>query len=222
MGCAGSTPELKETIAEVPASTFGVRQPGDLNAGIVEMQYAVRGKVVESAAGLQAKLDQGDTLPFDALVPCNIGNPHAVKQQPVTFYREVASALYHPRLMQEGVLERSGLYPKDVLERARAYQNATGGNGVGAYTESIGLKMVREQVATFIESRDGFPADPKHLALTTGASEGVKRTIGALVRGPYDAVLIPRPQYPLYSASITMAGGQAVYYDLDEAKGWTV
>ena len=32
--------------------------------------------------------------------------------------------------------------------------------------------------------------------------------------------MIPRPQYPLYSAALTMAGGIAVYYDLDESAGW--
>ena len=73
-----------------------------------------------AAAALQAKLDRKATgLQFDSLVPCNIGNPHAVKQPPVTFYREVASALYHPRLMLDGDLEKTGLYPSDVLARAR-------------------------------------------------------------------------------------------------------
>jgi aspartate/methionine/tyrosine aminotransferase len=190
---------------------------------MVNMEYAVRGKVVNKAAELQSRLEAGEAPgDFTELVRCNIGNPHAVKQPPVSFYREVASALYHPKLMEKGVLDGSGLYAADVLQRAREYHACTGGNGMGAYTDSIGLKLVREQVAAFIEERDGYPCNPAHLALTTGASEGVKRTLGALVRGPHDAILIPRPQYPLYSASVTMFGGRAVYYDLDESVGWTV
>lgn len=213
-GCSSKAPA---------SSSTGIRDVTDLHQGIVNMEYAVRGKVVIKAAELQKRLAAGEAPgDFKELVPCNIGNPHAVKQPPVSFYREVASALYHPKLNEEGVLDASGLYAPDVLERAREYHACTGGNGVGAYTDSIGLKLVREQVAAFIEERDGFPCNPAHLALTTGASEGVKRTIGALIRGPYDAILIPRPQYPLYSASVTMAGGQAVYYDLDESRGWTV
>ena len=33
-------------------------------------------------------------------------------------------------------------------------------------------------------------------------------------------MLIPRPQYPLYSAALTMVGGRIVYYDMHEEKGW--
>ena len=48
----------------------------------------------------------------------------------------------------------------------------------------------------------------------------MKRCIGALVRTARDGIMIPKPQYPLYSAAITMVGGRAVYYSLaEEARG---
>ena len=189
---------------------------------IVAAKYAVRGTVVQRAAELKRALADGEALPFDELILCNIGNPHAVKQQPITFYRQVAAAMYMPELASDPQkLVASGLFPADVVERAQEYLKATGGSGVGSYTDSIGLQLVREQVAEFIQARDGFPADPGSITLTTGASEGVKRWIGALIAGERDGVMIPRPQYPLYSAALTMSGGIAVYYDLDEAKGWT-
>ena len=186
------------------------------------MEYAVRGRVVIKAGELKARLEKGEALPFKELVYCNIGNPHAVRQQPITFYREVVSALYHPQLLDDDFASTCGGFSTEVVERARAYHHATSGAGVGAYTDSIGLALVREQVAAFIEARDGYPCEPSHLALTTGASEGVKRALGALVRGPSDGVLIPCPQYPLYSATLTMCGGTAVYYALDESRAWTV
>ena len=34
-------------------------------------------------------------------------------------------------------------------------------SGIGAYTGSKGLLMVRQSIARFIEERDGFPADPE-------------------------------------------------------------
>lgn len=37
-----------------------------------------------------------------------------------------------------------------------------------------------------------------------------------------DAWLVPIPQYPLYSATLTLYGGQLVPYELDEAKGWAL
>ena len=194
----------------------------DLPIAITSMEYAVRGRVAIKAGELKSRLNRGEALPFKELIYCNIGNPHAVKQQPITFYREVASALYHPRLLEDDFASACCGFSDEVIERARAYHHATTGAGVGAYTDSIGLSLVREQVAAFIEARDGYPCEPAHLALTTGASEGVKRALGALVRGPNDGVLIPCPQYPLYSATLTMCGGTAVYYELDEAAAWTV
>jgi alanine transaminase len=111
--------------------------------------------------------------------------------------------------------------PSDVVTRAKEYLAATGQNGVGAYTHSNGLAMVRRQVAAFIEKRDGFPCDVNRLALTTGASEGVKRCISALIKEG-QGLMIPCPQYPLYSASLAMCGGELVYYNLDESKNWSV
>ena len=43
-----------------------------------------------------------------------------------------------------------------------------------------------------------------------------------LVRGPNDGVMIPIPQYPLYSALITLNGGTQINYYLDESKNWSL
>ena len=52
-------------------------------------RYAVRGTVAVRAGELKGALARGDTLPFDKLTLCNIGNPHAVQQKPITYYRQV-------------------------------------------------------------------------------------------------------------------------------------
>jgi len=44
--------------------------------------------------------------------------------------------------------------------------------------------------------------------------------MAALIAAPNDAIMIPIPQYPLYSALITLYGGQQVGYYLDEESGW--
>ena len=69
----------------------------------------------------------------------------------------------------------------DVVRRAREYLEATSG-GCGAYTDSPGLPLVRQQVAEFLRKRDGYEADAKSIQLTTGASEAVKRAISALIQ----------------------------------------
>lgn len=78
--------------------------------------------------------------------------------------------------------------------------------GVGGYTDSRGNTMIRNEVADFIAARDGARPDPDAIFLTDGASTGVKMLLQALIRDERDAVLVPIPQYPLYSASCTLFG----------------
>lgn len=54
-------------------------------------------------------------------------------------------------------------------------------------------------------------------AAADGASVGVRACLNALIRGPHDGVLVPIPQYPLYSASIALYQGALVGYELVRA-----
>ena len=45
---------------------------------------------------------------------------------------------------------------------------------VGSYTDSIGLRIVREHVAQFITKRDGYAADPDSIFLTNGGATGIR------------------------------------------------
>jgi aspartate/methionine/tyrosine aminotransferase len=55
-----------------------------------------------------------------------------------------------------------------------------------------------------LAARDGHPADPEQIFLTDGASSGVKMGLATLIRDENDGILTPVPQYPLYSATITL------------------
>jgi len=76
-------------------------------------------------------------------------------------------------------------------------------------------------VAAYLERRDGFAANPADLFCTNGASAGITYCIQCLGSRASDGILIPIPQYPLYSAQITLNGGTAVPYYLDEAADWS-
>jgi aspartate/methionine/tyrosine aminotransferase len=98
---------------------------------------------------------------------------------------------------------------------------------LGAYSESQGIAVVRDEVAEFLEERDGHKADASNIFLTNGASEGVRHCMQMLLRTPADnggkkdGILCPIPQYPLYSALTALLDGELVPYLLDEAKGWS-
>ena len=75
-------------------------------------------------------------------------------------------------------------------------------------------------MAEFIARRDGIPASKDDIILTDGASKGVQSALLALLKGPHDGVMIPIPQYPLYSATIALYGGKQIGYYMDEENGW--
>ena len=92
----------------------------------------------------------------------------------------------------------------------------------GAYTgNSKGYAGVRRTVADFINRRDNVSdAHENNIYLTNGASEAVRTCFQALLRNSNDGILIPIPQYPLYSALLTLNGGELLPYYLDESSGW--
>jgi hypothetical protein len=179
----------------------------NINPAVASAEYAVRGELVLRAAALKEQLaSKPGSLPFDKLLECNIGNPQAVGQKPLNFNRQVLALLCCPDLLdQPGT---SSLFASDAIERAKEYLAAIP-TGVGAYSESQGFKIVRDQVAEFIQNRDGgIPADPQNIFLTDGASKGVGFLLSLCLRGSTDGVLVPIPQYPLYSASLTLQGSE--------------
>jgi len=84
--------------------------------------------------------------------------------------------------------------------------------------------FIRESVARYIENRDGaaVTADFNNIYMTNGASEGVRMAFKLMIRDSKDGIMVPIPQYPLYSALLTLDGGTMVKYYLDESKEWGV
>ena len=117
--------------------------------------------------------------------------------------------------------ETSKIFPADVIQRAKAIL-AQHPHGTGAYSQSAGIPFIRKAVAEFIQHRDGIPASKDNIILTDGASKGVQAAIISLLKDSRDGFMIPIPQYPLYSASITLFGGKSIGYYLDEHNRWQV
>eukprot|EP01088_Endostelium_zonatum_P003055 TRINITY_DN1401_c0_g1_i1.p1 TRINITY_DN1401_c0_g1~~TRINITY_DN1401_c0_g1_i1.p1 ORF type:complete len:491 (-),score=147.59 TRINITY_DN1401_c0_g1_i1:42-1514(-) len=184
-----------------------------------KVEYAVRGKIVTEAEELKEKIKKnpsGHGLPFNEVIFCNIGNPQSLQQKPLTFLRQVLSLLEYPELLDNP----PPIYKADAVARARKYLK--GMPSIGAYTNSKGLDVVREEVAQFIQHRDNFPSNMDDIYLTDGASSAVKTILSVLIRDPSDGILIPIPQYPLYSATIPLFNGTALHYYLDEPNGWAL
>ncbi|KAJ3441412.1 hypothetical protein M0812_13423 [Anaeramoeba flamelloides] len=189
-----------------------------LNPKVLKTKYAVRGTVVIRSMEIEEEIRKNpNSYPFDKITSCNIGNPQVLKQKPITFFRDVLSLVQNPRLIDHP--EAKNIFKGDVLERAKEIMFHVPG-GVGAYTHSQGIPYVRECVSKFIEKRDGYAVDPNDIFLTGGASQGVKDILTSLIRDNNDGIMISIPQYPLYSASIALLGGNQINYYLDEENDW--
>jgi alanine transaminase len=68
--------------------------------------------------------------------------------------------------------------------------------------------------------RDGFPAEPKDIYLSAGASSGVNTLLHIICAGSQTGVLVPIPQYPLYTATLAVLNATCVPYYLEESKAW--
>lgn len=193
----------------------------NINPHVKEAKYAVRGELAVKSEKYRAQLSEGgdNSLPFDTVISANIGNPQQLDQKPITFFRQVTSLLENPQLLDfPDVLTGSLGYKPDVLERAQKLLKDV--KSVGAYSQSQGAVGIRQSVARFIEKRDGFPADPETIFLSGGASSGVSTLMHIVCSSPKTGILIPIPQYPLYTATLSLLNAKCVPYLLDEAKQW--
>ncbi|XP_038069914.1 alanine aminotransferase 1-like [Patiria miniata] len=189
-----------------------------MNPHIKLMEYAVRGPIVARANELEKQLEQGASKPFNDIVKCNIGDAHAMGQRPLTFLRQVVALCTYPKLLEDPS------FPEDAKNRARRILHSCKGGSIGSYSESPGLDVIREDAADYIQRRDGgIPSNPNDIILSAGASEGIRCVLKLLVSGKgkeRSGVMIPIPQYPLYSATLAEIDAIQINYYLDEANAW--
>uniref|UniRef100_A0A383W5D9 alanine transaminase n=1 Tax=Tetradesmus obliquus TaxID=3088 RepID=A0A383W5D9_TETOB len=201
--------QVTKLVAQVSEKDGKVLHPDLLNPRLLEAQYAVRGELYLRAEELKKTKE---------IIYTNVGNPQALGAKPLTFVRQVIALCAAPFLLDDP--NTPLLFPADAIERAKKIIASFGTGGVGGYTDSRGNPMIREEVADFIQARDGHRPSTEHIYLTDGASAGVRNVLQSIIRNEADAVLVPIPQYPLYSASIALYGGKLLPYELDEASGW--
>ena len=88
------------------------------------------------------------------------------------------------------------------------------------YSDSRGITSARRAVVARYEDVPGFPPlDVDDVFLGNGVSELIIMSMQALLDDG-DEVLIPAPDYPLWTAAVSLAGGTPVHYLADETDGW--
>ena len=114
-----------------------------------------------------------------------------------------------------GNLAVFGLEPPDeiVQDMIRNLANAAG------YTDSKGLFAPRKSIVHYTQEKHiaGVAVDDVYLG--NGASELITMSLNALLDDG-DEVLVPAPDYPLWTASVSLSGGRPVHYLCDEQSDW--
>jgi alanine-synthesizing transaminase len=92
-------------------------------------------------------------------------------------------------------------------------QNAQG------YGDSHGLFAARKAVMQDFQSKGVMDVEIDDIYIGNGVSELISLSMQGLLDSG-DEVLIPMPDYPLWTAAVTLSGGKAVHYRCDESNGW--
>jgi alanine-synthesizing transaminase len=87
------------------------------------------------------------------------------------------------------------------------------------YSDARGIYPARLAVAESFQRNGVAGVGPDDVFLGNGVSELIVMALQGLL-DPGDEVLIPSPDYPLWTGAVTLCGGRAVHYRCDEQAGW--
>ncbi|RJG04146.1 pyridoxal phosphate-dependent aminotransferase [Noviherbaspirillum sedimenti] len=101
-----------------------------------------------------------------------------------------------------------------VQDMIRNMANSSG------YTDSKGLFAPRKSVMHYTQEKKIAGVSIDDIYLGNGASELIVMAVNALLNSG-DQVLVPAPDYPLWTAAVSLSGGTPVHYVCDEQADWT-
>jgi len=104
--------------------------------------------------------------------------------------------------------------PEEIqLDMARNLPNSAG------YSDSKGIFTARKAVMHYTQQQGVKGVTVDDIYLGNGASELIAMATNALLDNG-DELLVPTPDYPLWTAASSLSGGTPVHYRCDEANGW--
>lgn len=87
------------------------------------------------------------------------------------------------------------------------------------YCDSKGLFAARKAIMHYSQEKHIRDVQMEDIYIGNGVSELIVMAMQALLNGG-DEVLVPAPDYPLWTAAVVLAGGTACHYICDEQSGW--
>ncbi|QLQ09100.1 MAG: pyridoxal phosphate-dependent aminotransferase [Nocardioidaceae bacterium] len=87
------------------------------------------------------------------------------------------------------------------------------------YSDSRGIYSARTAVAQYYQSRGLTETVNEDVFIGNGVSELISMVLQTFVDDGNE-ILVPAPDYPLWTGAVTLSGGTPVHYRCDEANGW--
>ncbi|NLG16101.1 MAG: pyridoxal phosphate-dependent aminotransferase [Fibrobacter sp.] len=87
------------------------------------------------------------------------------------------------------------------------------------YSDSKGLFSARKAIMQYCQQKNIRGVETDDIFIGNGASEVITMSMQALLDSG-DEVLVPAPDYPLWTAAVNLSGGTAVHYMCDEQSSW--
>ena len=173
----------------------------DLSLTVLETQYAVRGPIVARAAELEKRGEARSSTATSA-------TPRPSGQKPLTYIRQTLALCEYPALLDGRRRGRDAALPRrrrgGGADRARGHR-------------------VRPRRLLRVQGRQGHPRGrrrasspsatasrpiPSPSSSATARARASSSPCASSSRAPTDGIMVPIPQYPLYSATITLYGGR--------------
>lgn len=99
---------------------------------------------------------------------------------------------------------------RDLIHNARKSEG---------YSDSKGIFSARKAIMQYCQLKKFPNVDIEDIYIGNGVSELIVMSMQGLLDNG-DEVLVPMPDYPLWTAAVSLAGGKAVHYVCDEAADW--
>ena len=133
---------------------------------------------------------------------------------PITYPRRLLSCLLNPELWQSKYSYDEN--DDEIVVKANEFLRCCKNEAIGSYTQSEGNLAARQAIATYINKRDSIDSEsdkkclPDDILLGNGASDVIESVLALFDTSKDGGIMMPVPQYSLYSALISYFGMQRV------------
>ena len=104
--------------------------------------------------------------------------------------------------------------PEEIIQDVLANMQEASG-----YSDSKGLFAARKAIMHYSQEKNIPGVQVEDIYIGNGVSELIVMAMNALLDAG-DEVLVPAPDYPLWTAAVSLSGGTATHYLCDEGAGW--